>query len=337
MTTIYDVAKEAGVSIGTVSYVLNKSKQVRPQTVQRVEDAMRKLNYQPSASAKALALGRTDVISLIYPINIFDFQMVLNTFTLSIADVLTNTDYRLTLLPLLRESDLQELEANVQAHTLDGAILMNTLQHDRRVDFLKQVGLPFVMVGRCLDNAGLYFVDANIEACARMQVEHLVSLGHRTIAFLGQQPVDENISSVSFRLQTSFRKALVDYGLPADDRLFLKACAPSETVHTLQELLTSANPPTAIAASNEASVMCLLKTTSTLSLRIPEDIAVIGYAESPLFPLLTPPITVVFNQIQNLGSLAAQMLLTLLDGRQPEEPQVLLEPQLVIRSSTVQV
>ena len=335
MPTIYDVAKEAGVSIGTVSYVINKSKQVKPQTVQRVEDAMRKLNYLPSASAKALALGRTDVVSLIYPNNIFNFQMVLNSLTVGIADVLAPTDYRLTLLPLLRETDIQELEANVQAHTFDGAILMNTLLRDPRVEYLKQVNMPFVQVGRCFDNDGLYFVDVDIEMAARMQVEHLVNLGHHSIAFLGTQPVDENISSVAYRLQTAFQQALIDFGLPRGDHLFIENCPPPEMVDQLQKLLTSPTPPTAISASNEAAVMCILKVASILGLRIPQDIAVIGYAESPLYPLLTPPISIVFNQIQDLGSLAAQMLLTLMDGHQPEESQILLEPQLCVRPSTV--
>jgi DNA-binding LacI/PurR family transcriptional regulator len=334
MPTIYDVAREAGVSIGTVSYVINKSKQVRPQTVRRVEDAMRKLNYLPSASAKALALGRTDVVSLIYPNNIFNFQMVLNSLTLGIAEVLADTDYRLTLLPLLRETDIQELEANVQAHTFDGAILMNTLLHDPRVGYLKQVSMPFVQIGRCLDNEGLYFVDADIEAAARLQVEHLVNLGHRSIAFLGFQPVTEKISSVAYRLQTAFQQSLADFGLPDGDTLFIENCPPTEMVSQLKKLLTSPHPPTAISASNEAAVMCILKTTSLLGLRIPQDIAVIGYADSPLYPLLTPPISIVFNQIIELGVLSAQMLLTLMDGRQPDEPQILLEPHLAVRPST---
>lgn len=335
MPTIYDVAKEAGVSIGTVSYVINKSKKVRPQTVKRVEEAMRRLNYLPSASAKALALGRTDVISLVYPSTVIDFQMILNRIPIAIGEVLTNTDYRLNLLPIMRKTDIQELEASVQARLLDGVILLNTYLQDDRVTYLKNAGVPFVMIGRCLDNEGLYFVDANIEAASRLQVEHLYELGHRTIAYVGYQPLTPRISSISYRLQSSFIKALQDYGLPTDEHLFVQSCQPDDMVSTFEQLLHSAHPPTALAVADEASAMCVLNTAVKLGLKIPQELAIIGYAESPLYPLLSPSITVVFDKIMELGALAARMLLEILDGREPEHPQVLLEPELIVRSSTV--
>jgi len=334
MPTIYDVAKEAGVSIGTVSYVINKSKKVRQETVQRVEDAMRKLNYLPSASAKALALGRTDIIYLTYPSDLVDFQMVMNSFAIAIGDVLEETDYRLTLLPLPRETEVQALEASVQARLLDGAILLNTLLHDNRVAYLKSAKLPFVMIGRCLYNDGLYYVDADVEAAARLQVQHLVDLGHRRIAYVGSQDVDENISSVGFHLQKAFREALQDYGLPCEDRLFIKACQPADIVSEVETLLKSSDAPTAVSGAYEAAVMCVLKATAKLGMKVPDDLAIIGYADSPLYPMLTPPITVVFDQILDLGRMAAGMLLALIDGREPEDAQVLLKPHLVPRAST---
>ncbi|QRN84007.1 LacI family DNA-binding transcriptional regulator [Chloroflexota bacterium] len=334
MSTIYDVAKEAGVSIGTVSYVINKSKKVRQETVERVEEAMRKLNYQPSASAKALALGRSDIISLTYPSNLIDFQMVLNSFAIAIGNVLEETDFRLTILPLPNATELQTLEASVQARMMDGVILLNTLLHDKRVDYLKSADLPFVMIGRCLDNTGLYYVDADIKAAARLQVEHLVKLGHRKISYIGYQAMDENLSSVGYHLQNAFREALQDFGLPVDDCFFIKSCQPEEIAYELELLLKSPNAPTAVSGAYEAAVMGVLKTTAKLGMSVPDDLAIIGYADSPLYPMLTPPITVVFDQIMSLGRMAADMLLTLIDGKEPKEPQILLKPCLVPRAST---
>jgi DNA-binding LacI/PurR family transcriptional regulator len=334
MPTIYDVAKEAGVSIGTVSYVINKSKKVRHETVERVEQAMRKLNYLPSASAKALALGRSDVISLVYPSGVIDFQMVLNSITLAIGEVLEKTDFRLTLLPLPQDREIQALEASVQSRLLDGALLLNTLMNDARVAYLQNTKIPFVMIGRCQENQGLYFVDADIEAAAHLQVEHLVRLGHRRIAYIGYQDVTENISSVGFRLQDAFRSALQEFDLPTDDELFIPACQLPDIVNRIDKLFESPKAPTAVSAAYEAAVMCVMKSTSRLGIRIPQDLAVIGYADSPLYPLLTPPVTVVFDRLVELGRIATEMLLTLLDGRQPEIPQILLEPRLVQRAST---
>lgn len=335
MATIYDVAKEAGVSIGTVSYVINKSKQVRPITIKKVEAAMQKLNYLPSAHAKALALGRTNVISLVYPSSVIDFQMILNKIPIAIGDVLINSDYRLNLLPLLPGKEIAELEASVQSRLLDGALLLNTLLHDERVEYLKQTEVPFVLIGRCLDNNDLYFIDADIEKAAHLQVEHLSNLGHHQIAFVGLQPEGKNISSVSFRLQTAFINALNQFGLSTNPRLLIKAGCPAEIFNDIEKLLTSANPPTAISVSSEADAMCILKTAAKLGLKIPGDLAIIGYAESPLYPLLSPSITVVFDKIMELGNLATTMLLELLDGKNPEKPHILLEPRLIARESTV--
>ena len=127
MATIYDVAKEAGVSIGTVSYVINNTKKVRKETAQRVLDAMQRLNYQPHAAAKALAMGRTNLITLVYPAHLYAFQMVIDAVTIAIGNALIETDYQFCLHALLRESTAaEELEASVNARSVDGVILMHS-------------------------------------------------------------------------------------------------------------------------------------------------------------------------------------------------------------------
>jgi DNA-binding LacI/PurR family transcriptional regulator len=336
VTTIYDVAREAGVSIGTVSYVINKTKRVRKETAQRVEEAMRRLNYQPHAAAKALALGKTNLITLVYPVNIYEFQMVIDTVTMAIGYALSDTDYRFSVLALLREATaLEELEASVNARAMDGVILMHTQLHDQRVDLLKQVGLPFVVIGRCAENEGLHYVDTDIDAAAHLCIQHLVELGYHSIAFVGHEKRQADTTSVIYRLLHAFRHSLAEFDLPIDERFFIGASDPMHMVEELTELLRSKDHPTAIAASNEASVICAFKAASHLGLRIPQDLAVMGFAESPLYPLLPIPCSACFNHVRELGTLAAKMLVTILEGQEPENPQILLPPRLIARASTI--
>jgi DNA-binding LacI/PurR family transcriptional regulator len=308
MPTIYDVAREAGVSVGTVSYVINKTKRLRPETVRRVEEAMARLSYYPRAAAKALARGRSNVIALVHPINIVDFQMFLSTFTLAVGQVLAETDYRLAVMPLLREprADL-ELEANVSARAMDGVLLLHTQLQDPRVEVLRRSGMPFVMIGRCADNAGLYFVDSDLEESARVAVRHLVELGHRSVALVRQEGADSMATSVVHRLVTSFQAALEAEGLSS------RPAVGASTIAGLVQAVCAAQG----------------------GMRIPQDLAVLAFADSPLFPLLAPPCTAVFDHAAELGRVSARMLVDILEGREPQQPQVLLPPRLIARESTV--
>jgi LacI family transcriptional regulator len=336
VATIYDVAKEAGVSIGTVSYVINHTKRVRKETAQRVLDAMQRLNYQPRAAAKALAKGQTNLITLVYPANLYEFQMVIDTVTLAIGHALVDTDYQFCIQTLLRESTaMEELEASVNARSMDGVILMHTQLHDQRVEFLKRVGIPFVMIGRCADNEGLHYVDTDLETTSKVCVEHLVGLGHRSIAFVGHEKGQVDTTSVTFRVLHAFRDALIKFGLPVEDRLFIAASDPLHMVDEIIELLRFEGRPSAIAASNEASVICAYKAASSLRMRIPQDVAVIGFAESPLYPLLPIPCSACFDHVEELGTRSAKMLVNILEGNEPEDPQILLPPKLIPRQSTI--
>ncbi len=336
MATIYDVAREAGVSVGTVSYAINKTKRLRPETVQRVEEAMRRLNYHPHAVAKALAEGRSNVIALVHPIDIYDFQMYLNTFTMAVGEVLSETDYRLVVMPLLRGPAVtQELEASVNARAMDGVLLLHTRMRDERVEVLRHSRLPFVMIGRCANNEGLYFVDSDLEASARAAVDHLVATGRRSILLVSQEGPEASEISVVHRVISGFQAALADHGLPVGEEFVVKGRTPTQLAEAVKERLQSEPRPTAIAACSEGAVMCTLKAVSSLGLRVPQDLAVAALADSPLYPLLSPPCTAVFDHAAELGRVSARMLVDILDGREPAQRQVLLPPRLIARESTM--
>lgn len=332
MSTIYDVAHEARVSIATVSYVINNKNRVSPETAERVREAMRRLNYQPKNAARALARGRTNTIALVAPLDIYGYQMSLITVMNAIGHTLATTDYRLFIHPTLNRPEAwMELEADVLGKQMDGVILMHVQMQDPRVELLRRSKMPFVMIGRCADNTGLYYVDTDIEATARLAVEYLYGLGHRRIALLGER----REAGVAVRLVTGYRQGMEHCGLEIrEDFIVHVAGTPAATSQAAIALFSLPDRPSAIFATSDAAVLGVMNATRILGLRIPQDIAIIGYAESPLYPFLEPPCSVAFEGVADLGRLAAEMLVSLLHGQEPAQPQILVPPRLIVRAST---
>ncbi|HEY5159221.1 MAG TPA: LacI family DNA-binding transcriptional regulator [Anaerolineales bacterium] len=336
MTTIYDVAHEAGVSIGTVSYVINNKGSIGPQTTQRVQQAIQKLNYNPRGAAQALARGCTNTVLLVAPLNIYEYQMSMILIIESIGQAITNSDYRLFIHPTLNRPDAwRELEADVGRRQMDGVILMHVQQNDPRVELLRHTKIPFVLIGRCENLDGIYFVDADIEAAVHLGVQHLYDLGHRTIGMLDENTEGGPEAHITRALRDGFHLSLESLNLEYKPEWCLHLSrGPASASQDILQMLAAPDHPTALFAMSDAMVMNAYSAAHTLHYKIPEDLAIIGYADSPLYPSLNPPCSAVFDSIPMIGRIATEMLLTLLYGEEPECKQLLIPPHLVARSST---
>lgn len=332
MSTIYDVAREAGVSIGTVSYVLNGRGRISAETAARVRAAVEKLNYQPRAAARALARGRTYTIALVAPLGIYGYQMSLLSVISAIGQTLADTDYRLFIHPTLDQTHAwAELDADVRGRQMDGIILMHVQMQDPRVELLRRSRMPFVLIGRCEDNRGLYYVDTDIEACARLAVEYLHSLGHDAIAMVGER----GEAGITARLVAGYQEGLAAQGLKfRPDWCVHIASGPAAATEAAVALLSSQPRPTAVFALSDAIVLGTINAARILGLSVPRELAIIGFADSPLYPFLHPPCSAVFAGTADLGRVAAEMILSRLHGDEPEPSGVLIPPRLVIRAST---
>jgi LacI family transcriptional regulator len=332
MATIYDVAKEAGVSIGTVSYVFNKPGRVAEKTAQAVLAAAEKLNYRPSASARALAQGSANTITILTPAETFDSQTTLNTVINAITQTLASSKYRSLIRPIPATDEAwQALQSDVFGRQMDGAILLQVRPQDERVDLLRSSQIPFVMVGRCEHAENDHFVDADSRATALMAINHLYILGHRRIAVIGEND-GTNLTNL---LISSAREVVRELDLDSPEAWFAPVDSePEACARSVEATLSQFKRPTAIFALSDAVVMSTIRACARLGLKIPEDVALIGYADSNIYPYLTPPVSAVFSGAAALGNKAAEILLKQLREQSLEPMQILIQPELTIRQSS---
>lgn len=334
--TIDDVAARAGVSIKTVSRVLNDEPNVRPATRARVEHAVRELDYSPNPSARGLAGTRSRMIGLIYvnPSPNYLFQ--------AISGVLQGCEaatYGLSLqAPSPDDPDLVEsIVRFVNQSRVDGVLLIPPIGDVVAVlDALEEIGLPYARIAPLDGRPGLGVAVDDRLASARV-VEHLVGLGHRRIGFIGGHP--EHGASRS-RLD-GYRLGLerADLGFDADlvvDGRFDAESGRRAAAH----FLDLADPPTAIFASNDEMAAGLMQVALKQGWRIPEQLSVAGFDDTPLSRNIWPSLTTVRQPIRPMALRATELLLELLSGNGaaealPPEPRVeVFDAPLIVRATT---
>jgi LacI family transcriptional regulator len=212
---------------------------------------------------------------------------------------------------------------------------MHVQQNDPRVELLRHTKIPFILIGRCENLDGLYFVDADIEASVLLGVQHLYNLGHRKIGMIDEYTEGGSEAHITRALRDGFQSSLESLNLEFIPEWCLHVSRePVSVSQEVVQLLTANNHPTAMFAMSDAMVLNIYSATHALHLQIPRDVAVIGYADSPLYPSLNPSCSVVFNSTPLIGQIAAEMLLTLMYGEEPDCKQLLIPPHLMVRSST---
>ena len=329
--TINDVARRAGVSISTVSRILNNKPDVAPTTRQRVLEAIQALNYIPHAQAQNLAAGRSRSIAVLYPSDAMGFSEMEFEFFVGCAQVAAKTGFLFNLVVnTMTERELMNLFRGSQ---VDGVILMEIHLHDWRVDLLRAHGYPFVLIGHCQDNAGLSFIDVDFEYAMMVAHEHLVSMGHHHIGFINLTgPARERDYGPAVRTQWGYEQACTRYqtpiiyrnALPTIDAL---SAAAGELLETHPEL-------TALITTHGGSLVGIMRATEKRGLVVPHDLSVVGIVTDQIAQLITPPLTAVSFPARVMGSHAMQMLIRKLRDETYKDRHILLKPPLVAREST---
>jgi DNA-binding LacI/PurR family transcriptional regulator len=330
MASLQEVARAAGVSISTVSRAISRPDMVNAQTRERVAAAVQDLGYRPSRVARRLrvAHGLSDLVGLVIP----DLQ---NPFFADLArgveDVATRHGYTV----LIGNSDENvEKEARylnaMMAEAVDGIILPPSCEGRSAAVDLARAGVPLVCVDRRLDKARADTVVADNVRGASDATEHLIALGHRRIGYLeGKQ----GVSTTRERLE-GHRAALARHGIESDPALVVSGDSRPESGRRLAaKLLDLPDRPTALLVGNGMMTIGVLEAIRTRRLRIPEDVALVGYDDMPWALALTPALTVVRQPGYELGSRAMELLRQRI--REPERSitTVMLQPELVIRGS----
>ena len=326
MATIKDVAKMAQVSPTTVSRVLNQKMIVREETEERVWAAIEALGYQPSASARALITGQTGAIGIVVR-DISDpfFSSIVHGVT-----YLANANgYSSFLCNLVAEPEEAFYLRLVHEKRVDGIVLTTSHIPDEQIILVRQHGMPLVLINRRMDGVASVFTDNHKGGYAATC--HLIELGHREIAYIG---VPSYVKSGIPR-RSGYEWALREHGLPLNpDLMVVEENSSDGGYRAMMALLSDGQRVTAVFVYDDIMAISAMRALHEKGLRVPEDVAVVGYDDIPLAAHITPPLTTVRQDKQAMGIQAMRMLIKLIQGEDLAESEVVMQPELIVRCSS---
>ncbi|WEV53116.1 LacI family DNA-binding transcriptional regulator [Bifidobacterium sp. ESL0704] len=273
MATIYDVAKEAGVSKSTVSYVLSGSKLIQEKTADRVRKAAKKIGYSANYAAKTLSTSKTNTIGILAPKHDKHFfSLSFGAYLYSLSQYIREQGFD-TLL-LTDDDGVEALERTANSKRVDGIIIMDIRDDDPRVKAAAHSGIPTVLLGKPHDACGLDVVDTDFGQIAAVLVDHLANAGHRDVLFIGwPQPLYD--SEVNYA--TRFRSAALAEAQNRNMRLHV-ICPTSDTANMAHELhanLKSHPESTAVIIHNDAVLIGSPQIFNRLEISIPKDLSLV--------------------------------------------------------------
>ncbi len=326
--TMLDVARAAGVALGTVSNHLNGSVHVSPKTAQKIDRAIARLGYRIHLGARSLRSQRTHTVGLILP-------SISNPFYAEVARAVENSLWERGYQMLLCYSSLDEDRErkhldNLESRRVDGIFLIHSAKPPR--DRLKRMSVPVVCLDRVVD--GQLSVTTDNVLGGRLAARHLVALGHKRIAVLAGQPTDSNVRD---RLQ-GFMAVLEDQRDLRKPQVLTGPEQAIELGYQVGRLLEGgSHPPTAIFATNDIVAVGAWRSLLELGIRVPQDVSLIGYDDIEMTRLLIPPMTTVAQDKATMARDAAALLLEVLEGGPKlagERRMVRVPPRLIVRGST---
>lgn len=333
MATIHDVAAKAGVSTTTVSHVVNGSRFVSEATTRRVRRAMKELHYRPNAVARSLRRQHTHTLGLVLPdsSNPFFAEVARSVETYAF-------EHGYNVLFGSSDGDLKKENAYLQVlidNQVDGIIFVAAGESAQNVERLLGKRLPLVVVDREFKHVVADYVVADNRQGGYLATSHLIELGHRVIGCIaGPSTVTPSAERV-----TGYRDALQEHAIPYDSHLIRRGdFGAASGFETMQYFLArrESRRPTAIFACNDMMALGALGALYQAGLRVPDDVAIVGFDDIVLASYTSPPLTTIQQPKYEMGQLAARILIEHIQSRQPHKPERhLLPTQLVVRASTL--
>ncbi len=329
MVTIKDVAREAGVSVGTASQALRGSAVVRESTRRRVLAVAARLRFQPSALARGLVTRRTHTVGLL-------ISDIANPFFIravrAVEDVAQENGYNVILCNTdeAPAKETQYLRVLMEKR-VDGIILATTAASRRAVREIQWQDIPLVLFDRELAGVATHVVKVDGVLGGRLATEHLLGLGHRRIAII-HGPRDR---STGIERLEGYLAALRAAGVHADSALIREGNFKQDSGRELTRQLLDLSPrPTALFCTNNLMTVGALQTLRERAVPIPADLSLIGYDDMEWWTLTEPPLTTVGQPVYDLGREAMRMLLSQIGKEKARRPQrIVLKPELILRDS----
>ncbi len=312
--TIYDVAKLSGISISTISRVLNMPDKVNSETQRRVMDAIDQLGFVPRADARARALRNTARIGVLTPF--FTAPSFVQRLR-GVASALSKANYELVIYPVDSMDHLQGYISSIPLmRNIDGLIIMSLSLEDQDAQRLFNNGMETVLIE--YSHPQLNSIQIDDQHGGQLAAEHLISKGHKTFAFLGdiEPPERFAIHPVKSRL-TGFKQVLQGAGLSLPKAYIRSApYTQKESRQAALELLGLSKPPTAIFAASDTQALSVMKVARQLNIKIPNDLAVVGFDDIDVAEHVD--LTTVCQHLDESGRLAAEILLARIN--EPNQP-----------------
>ena len=331
--TSFDVAREAGVSRTTVSLVLNNVANISINTAtrERVLEAARKLNYHPDASGRKLVSGKSSTVGLVLQQSAE--QIIADAFLLHVMMGIEQSVSQSGFHVLLKSNDPahpQRYTQLVSENLVDGIIVSGPRQDDEDLKKFYESGFPVVLMGQ-LNEDTLPFVDVNAVEGAAVATRYLIQLGHRRIACITNASLQ--YTSAQQRRQ-GYINALNEAGIPVEEALMREGAYTSESgFEAMQHILALPVLPTAVFVASDVVALGAMQAIRNAGMRIPEDMAVVGFDDIPMAPYFDPPLTTIRLPAFQLGWTAGKQLIALMLGRPLEQHSILLDSELVVRKS----
>ncbi|MDD5645123.1 MAG: LacI family DNA-binding transcriptional regulator [bacterium] len=333
--TIRDIAKQAGVSVATVSRSINSAtkNQVREETRKKIFEIIKKYNYFPDQIARSLSTRKTRVLGLCMPFRASVFSS--DYFTGIIIGAIESArrlGYELKIVLLSETARGLDISDVNKTSAIDGALLVGTRIEDELLPVFRNSDAPWILVNNYSENddGKTNFVDCDNKKGAYDAVNYLFDMGHREIAFI-KGPADSRNANDRF---AGYMKALKKNGIKSDKSLFRTGDFTEKGGYlAAQELLADKNNITAVFCADDEMAVGALQAVKDKGLNCPKDISIIGFDDIRLSRYVDPPLTTVRQPIYEIGKVAAQMLVHIVEGKIQTPVSKVLQTELIERDS----
>lgn len=326
--TITDIAREAGVSVGTVSHYLNGSANVTAHTAEAVQEAIERLDYQPNVNARSLRANATHTFGLVLPNIINPFYAEVAA---SIGDQASERGYELLLCSSGEDPEREDLHLRtLHQRRVDGALVVATgnspfQQSPRPLPF------PCIFVDRAAPGRPSVTTDNRLGG--RLAMQHLLSLGHRDIALIIG---DEHVPNIQDRLAGAY-EALDEHGVEIAPTRVIRGSQSIDTGREAHRLWAMDRPPTAVFATNDIVALGVWQSCLADGVRLPDDVSLIGFDDIHWASLTVPPLTTIRQDVPEMAAAALELLLAAIAGTPLADETSLITPQVMVRGSTEQL
>jgi LacI family transcriptional regulator len=328
--TLRDVAKLAGVSVSTVSRVLNEEKFTSDEVKKRVKEAVKKLKYSPDLNARNLRLGKTNVIGIIIPdISDYFFSGIVHVITKFFRDhgkdiILFNTSHQ-------EETEEKEIKLALSKR-VEGIILATISKNINPIsNLINNFGIPFVIIDNKIKVKNVDFVLSDDEKRAYKLVDHLIKVHNLKKIACISGPLDE---SSGFNKLLGYKIALQKNNIPISEEYIKFANWKKDLAYECtKELMNMKDKPQAIYCANSNMLIGCLRYINTTKIKIPEDISIVTFDDYDFISAMNPPVTSLKSIVPEMGTLAAQLLLDRINGKKNDYKEIKLDSDIMIRKS----